>query len=303
MGSLRHCRNGQDHTLSSQHLIGRAPGCHLRLDSPRVSSRHAEIRWIGTSWEVCDLASTNGTYVDGRRLDPGEHRVVISGSRLAFGHANDVYELVSDDAPHATATSADGNRREARQGPLLLPSAEAAVCMVYHEGKDWYVDGPEPAPRRIASGETLRIGGQIWTLDLPVAVARTVEAGAGQWSLDSLLLRFLVSRDEEHVELELDNGSKRLRLPPSVCWETLLVLARERLEDRKRGLSEVEAGWMDVHDLQRALDLESDALNQQVLRARHALAVASVRDHSRLIERRRVRKIRLGASRIEIVRA
>jgi hypothetical protein len=303
MGTLRHCKHGQDHALSSQHLIGRAPGCHLRLDSPRVSSRHAELRWTGAGWEVRDLASTNGTYVDGKQLDPGEHRVVMAGSRLAFGHASDVYELVSDDAPCAAATSAEGARREAREGPLLLPNDTAAVCMVYREGKQWYADGPEQSPRRVESGETLRIGDHIWTLDLPVVLEKTAAARGPQLTLDSLLLRFLVSRDEEHVELELDAGIERLRLPSSVCWETLLVLARERLDDRIRGLPEFDEGWMDVHRLQKELDLEADALNQQVFRARHTLAVVGVQGHSELIERRRVRKIRLGVGKIEIVRA
>lgn len=301
MGSLQHHRHGQRHTLSSQHLIGRAPGCHLRLDHPLVSGRHAEIRWTGACWEVCDLASTNGTYVDGRRLDRGEHRVVMSGSLLAFGHSEDVYELASDDAPHAAATCADGTRREARQGPLLLPSSEAAECMVYCEGKEWYVDWPEQSPRRIESGDTLAIREHIWTLDLPVVMAKTAAVGARELVLDSLTLRFGVSRDEEHVELELDNGIERVRLPPYACWYTLLILARERLSDGGRELSDAEVGWMDAEELQDKLGLESDALNQHVFRAKHALSAAGVRGYARIVERRRARKLRLGVGKIEIV--
>lgn len=60
-------------------LIGRDPGCQIVIDTnnPKhrgVSGRHAEIRplLVGKSsiptWEICDLNSTNGTYVNRQRL-------------------------------------------------------------------------------------------------------------------------------------------------------------------------------------------------------------------------------------------
>ncbi|MFZ0180280.1 MAG: FHA domain-containing protein [Candidatus Dormiibacterota bacterium] len=50
-------------------LVGRDGGADVRLDDPRVSRRQAEFRVEGDQWLVEDLASRNGTYIDGERID------------------------------------------------------------------------------------------------------------------------------------------------------------------------------------------------------------------------------------------
>jgi hypothetical protein len=49
--------------------IGRDESCEVRLDDPLVSRRHAEIRFEHGRWWVVDLASRNGTRVDGRLVE------------------------------------------------------------------------------------------------------------------------------------------------------------------------------------------------------------------------------------------
>ncbi len=66
--------------------IGRDPDNDLVLDDRRVSRRHAEIRLRLGRYTLYDLQSTNGTFVNGRRvaevvLGDGD-RVVIGGSEL-----------------------------------------------------------------------------------------------------------------------------------------------------------------------------------------------------------------------------
>lgn len=65
-------------------IIGRNTECDLVLDSPLVSRRHAEL----VDGELRDLGSSNGTFVEGRRveqvhLEPGQV-VYIGSSRLYF---------------------------------------------------------------------------------------------------------------------------------------------------------------------------------------------------------------------------
>lgn len=62
--------------------IGRSPECRIRLPFDPVSRRHCEIVVDDEGLLVRDLGSTNGTYVNGRRI--GEARLV-AGSRLRIG--------------------------------------------------------------------------------------------------------------------------------------------------------------------------------------------------------------------------
>ena len=47
-------------------VIGRSPECHFVVSSPLVSKQHVEISRSGDTFQLRDLKSTNGTFVDGR---------------------------------------------------------------------------------------------------------------------------------------------------------------------------------------------------------------------------------------------
>ena len=50
--------------------IGRDEGCEIVLTDPQVSRRHALVKPLGDGrFELSDLGSSNGTYLDGRRVD------------------------------------------------------------------------------------------------------------------------------------------------------------------------------------------------------------------------------------------
>jgi pSer/pThr/pTyr-binding forkhead associated (FHA) protein len=46
-------------------IIGRAQGCDIRLADPIVSNRHCVLQYDGGHWLIEDLASRNGTRVNG----------------------------------------------------------------------------------------------------------------------------------------------------------------------------------------------------------------------------------------------
>src|SRR5829696_4383126 len=78
------------HVGTGAHVLGRAPGCHLTIDDPHVSMTHAQLDVAdGGAW-LADLQSTNGTFVEGRRLQapvwlaaPSEFHVGQTTVRLA----------------------------------------------------------------------------------------------------------------------------------------------------------------------------------------------------------------------------
>ena len=72
--------------------IGRDPQNDLVLDDRRVSRKHAEIRLRLGRYTLYDLQSTNGTYVNGRRVAEkvleDDDRVSIGGLEIVFRSAD-----------------------------------------------------------------------------------------------------------------------------------------------------------------------------------------------------------------------
>lgn len=74
--------------LSSGSVLGRADDCACTVDDTTVSKHHARVRYDGRAW-IDDLGSTNGTYVNGRRVE--SDGVLRRGDRIALGAAKLVF--------------------------------------------------------------------------------------------------------------------------------------------------------------------------------------------------------------------
>lgn len=84
---LSGARAGQTSIFGQPYIsIGRHPQCELQFDADRdldVSSRHAAVALEGAMFVLRDLGSTNGTFVNGRRLS-SDH-VLASKDVIRFG--------------------------------------------------------------------------------------------------------------------------------------------------------------------------------------------------------------------------
>lgn len=60
-------------------LIGRDPNCDIPIDDQAISRIHASVEQFGTGYFLCDLDSTNGTYVDDNLL---RGKIPLSGGEL-----------------------------------------------------------------------------------------------------------------------------------------------------------------------------------------------------------------------------
>ena len=69
--------------------VGRFPESTIVLADPNVSRQHAEIRPRGTTYVVVDLGSTNGTRVNGIRVDQHE---LADGDEIVFGNTRMRFE-------------------------------------------------------------------------------------------------------------------------------------------------------------------------------------------------------------------
>lgn len=71
-------------------VIGRLPDCTITVPDANVSRRHAEVRPSGANFIVIDLGSTNGTKVNGQRIQ-GEH-ILNDGDIVSVGHTHVRFE-------------------------------------------------------------------------------------------------------------------------------------------------------------------------------------------------------------------
>lgn len=69
--------------------VGRHPESNLVLADPNVSRNHAEIRPQGDHYVVVDLGSTNGSRINGVRVDT---QVLQDGDELTFGNTRMRFE-------------------------------------------------------------------------------------------------------------------------------------------------------------------------------------------------------------------
>ncbi len=82
--------SGDRFTLTESVItVGRHPESNLVLADPNVSRNHAEIRPKGDQYVVVDLGSTNGTRVNGVRVDT---QTLQDGDELAFGNTRMRFE-------------------------------------------------------------------------------------------------------------------------------------------------------------------------------------------------------------------
>lgn len=68
-----------------EYLIGREPTCDLTVVDPTVSRRHAIVSLRQGALTVRDEGSTNGTYVNGVRLDGGTEHPLKPGDQIQLG--------------------------------------------------------------------------------------------------------------------------------------------------------------------------------------------------------------------------
>jgi EAL domain-containing protein (putative c-di-GMP-specific phosphodiesterase class I) len=81
--------------------VGRNDSCDYQIRSSRVSREHAEIVREGGAIRVRDLKSTNGTFVNGQRIE--EHRLV-DGDLVVIADVHFSFRTSQDEAARKTVT-------------------------------------------------------------------------------------------------------------------------------------------------------------------------------------------------------
>jgi pSer/pThr/pTyr-binding forkhead associated (FHA) protein len=126
-------RRGQRQEFASTAKVrfGRHPDCEVSFDSHRdidASSRHAELRPLDAGWVLVDVGSSNGTYVEGRRITeaPVAANAPVS---VEFGPGGPRVRLfVGDDSAIESLPPAPIERP--RIPPWLIPVVAGAILVI-----------------------------------------------------------------------------------------------------------------------------------------------------------------------------
>jgi hypothetical protein len=267
---------------------------------------HAVLRWTGRDWELRDLNSTNGTYLEGRRLAEASSRPVAVGARIGFGQPADQWEFIDGGYPEAMAVPLDGGDPVALDGEIIaLPSRNEPQATIYKtRDGGWVLEHGDNARVRLSDAATFQVAGRPWRFCCFETAPPTIgPRGRGPVPVEfgALDLSFAVSRDEEHVELIARCGDRTFDLGARAAHYLLLTLARRRLDDARAGFADTSCGWVDLDELSRDPSMCAPRLNVDVHRVRDKLGRLGIVDAAKIVERRSgSRQIRIGTGRIAI---
>jgi pSer/pThr/pTyr-binding forkhead associated (FHA) protein len=171
---LKKTSDGRTIVLTGETLVGRVPPATLLLSEGHASKRHAKLTVSPEGVALEDLNSTNGTYVNGSRINA---RVLLkSGDRVRFdleefqpsGSAPAAPAPAPAPAPAAAPAAAPGSGAPPKPAQAAPPRAEpkpsppperkknpivdASPATLFINPKDILKEMPRAAPRRPSAG-------------------------------------------------------------------------------------------------------------------------------------------------------
>jgi putative serine protease PepD len=145
--------------------IGRSRDSDIVLDSPSISRHHGELRPTATGWELVDIGSSGGTWIDDRRVS---HVPLGATTTVRFGAMIDgVAAFITVALPQ---TSADGTLADegtaviaGEQHTVMLPDQQRTHIYGHGQSKaDHASDGllirTRDGDKRFEADESVRIG-------------------------------------------------------------------------------------------------------------------------------------------------
>lgn len=286
--------------------MGRATDNELVIETTWVSSFHVLIEWRPPGvWELRDLGSRNGTWINGAKIPAGAWHRLALGDRIEFGSHDTELSVVNLDRPLAEAVCVSSGERRYGNDQILTLSEDPHdwVDLIEEQPGVWVIERRGTCDG-IADGAEIVVAGQVWRLQLPVVSPPTEPLPSNELATPELVaLEFRVSSNLEHIHMFIRHAQRE--------WNTsraytrgMLELARVRLADRSElGIHPDERGWIYSDELCTLAGYEDEGrLNVEICRARKELSRFGVPCAAQLIQRRRgTRQLRVATDALRIV--
>jgi hypothetical protein len=261
---LKEGRAAHAHVVDRLTNVGRGPGNDLVLVDPAVSWNHATLWLEGDAMWIRDLSSTNGTWINGRRITAQER--LSPGDRLRFGTAVDAMiesepsvpmarEVLVEDLASGVSFPLRSDRFVIGGSPdcdLHIAGApeEAATLIVHTGGEVWLGLDEEDYPIEI--GDNFVVAGRTLVLrEVPGAHTPTISSSADRYPY-----RLAVDLDGATGPVAtLTNLSRAfdVRIDAGNRAVLLYLLGRRRRDDLRKGIPDTEAGWCTNEEVQSGI--------------------------------------------------
>ena len=277
--------------LLSLHLIGRhAASCHTVIDNPKASRIHASVSFNGSHWLIQDN-STNGTFINGKRIDGHANVKLALGDEIFFSTAEaGLWKVVDLSAPKNMLQALSEQCETILLDRLtVIPSEDdPQICLYLGADNRWICEQNEDM-RILCDGDKVSLTDNIsWQFVEACGSDTTVKLAP---NIDGVEINaeFVVSQSEEHVALCISCNGHRFDMGERSHHYLFLLLARQYLGDKGSGVVDSECGWIDRELLIKMLGMEEAHINMQVYRFRKQFSdlTKHMTNSPQLIERRK----------------
>ena len=232
--------------------IGRAPSNQVVVEASTVSSRHCEIRRNGDAYEVRDLGSTNGTFLNGERV---ERSSLAADAEIRLGKAGPVLGFQVEAAPEVvfdktiTLTDSRVRREEANEtaetrkkdkkasvtshDEELLSDAVARARQARSEGQ---ADQTQVIMREMLGVSKTRSGRKHKAIIKGLVAALVAVSAFGYWKIDQVR--------QEKTDLDLQIQRIDGHLASGELDQQEIDALMERLDDYQRQAQSIQSGLL-----------------------------------------------------------
>ncbi len=257
--------------LRVNHTFGRDGETNITVLSNSGTSRnHACIAWDDTCWKIKD-SSSNGTYLNRKRLTSGQYYNLPENAEIQFGVAANETWILECSKPPKTGLMplTEGYDFIPLHDVERLPLSETDIMLALSDIGEWKceLDGES---HTIKTGDKVGANGIFWQfMDArPCPTTETIHTSAPS----GIKFCFQSSPNEEHISLSLEANDQTVDLGIRNHHYLLLLLAKQRLMDIQKGVSESEQGWIKKDLLIRMMGIAEQHINIQVFRFRKQVA-------------------------------